>query len=206
MKYKKCIPYLATLLVFLFSFGSIFAFAESSAAPNDIYYLAGGNGIVKVNEEQYNEVTQGKISLSNIVVRDNLKIESKVQSSSEIFGKVNNINTAPSLVKTTGYWTITSNTIGAGGKTNYYKPDGSYMYVNTDEYINLYVTPTSSAELYVGYAGTSANEYRIDVGRGQTAHVAFIDSIKVPGSYYTFVRNPDIVPVTLSGSMSVSKR
>lgn len=107
----------------------------------------------------------------------------------------------------TGSWYFTDTEIKSGKTIYYYQTNGDKFVVAADEYIQLTIDVAQHARSFgVGYTGTSYQKEYIDLPKGKGAVIAFIDDIKVPGTYSVFIENSGESTETVSGDIVVKKR
>lgn len=115
---------------------------------------------------------------------------------------------APQIeTRTTGSWSIKNSEIKPEQTKYYFKASGDDFEVAKDEYIQLTIDVAAHARsFWVGYTGTSEGMFPVPITAGHGAKVAFIDNIKVPGTYRVKIQNISQTTEIVNGDISIYKR
>lgn len=196
---------------------SAYAAENTQSEENSYCYFIDG---VQVEQDEYHQYTQGYIQtkqadkpassaldeLENtfdyyIVNADGIK---KV-AENEYYSTLTSMS--QTVTRAAGSWYIKDSVIKASQTMYYYQTNGDKFSVGSDEYIELTIDVADHARSFgVGYDGTSYQKEYIDLPQKRGAVVAFIDDIKVPGSYRVFIENSGEDTETVNGDIAVKKR
>lgn len=171
--------------------------AEIKSEKPMLHFYINDDGIYKLDEAQYEEVTD-RHNLCEIVKRDRLEpVSQEVNYSEQELSEC----VVPSAQRTKGSWSINS-VVEKGYRVTYSMPGGGYFVVGDGEQITCSIGPNQACILTVGAIGTKSFEIMNEVDMSSYYGITIGTDTKGTYKFYCANRNNDF-DITVDGGIVV---